>query len=101
MGFAAVGLLIHNPSTDNENCEDEEVFVDEDVDDEEVEYNFLYYTELDEMDEVELDKDTLSELSKHYLRETTPLGDVIMTYNNDAESFWFCTDNKNMSYKTL
>jgi hypothetical protein len=93
MGFAVVGLFIYTPPVNDE--EDEVIY------DAEAEYINKYFDELDEMEDADLDKDTLIELRNLFLCETTPRGDIVMTYNSDTQSFWYWSDNKNITYSML
>ena len=34
------------------------------------------------------------------IKDETPMGNVIMTYNHETESFWYYCDNKSLTYKS-
>ena len=65
------------------------------------EYEQKYIDELSALPEEELDREALTELGKLQVREKTPFGEVAMTYNPDAECFWYYSDNRNIPYRTL
>jgi len=65
------------------------------------EYEHKYIEELSALPEEELARDALAELGKLQVREKTPFGEVVMTYNPDAECFWYYSDDRNIPYRTL
>ena len=81
---------------DDMNSDDDEEADDEEEDDEE-EYDHLYYDELDKLEDRVLEKEDLEKLGKVVVREKTPNGEVIMTYNNKTEA----CDDKNVKYMVL
>jgi hypothetical protein len=81
---------------------------DEDADDEDDDkeytqekYARLYYDELNDLEDRVLDKDDLEKLGTIVVKEKTPNGNVIMTYNNKSESFCYYCDDKNIRYMVL
>lgn len=61
-----------------------------------------YFEELDELEEDELNEVDKLYISESILRENTPDGDVVMTYNFKSETFDYYTDrNGYISYDTL
>jgi len=82
---------------------------DSDADDEDSEeeehtqesYASLYYDELNDLEDRVLEKDELERLGSVVVKEKTPNGTVIMTYNNKTESFCYYCDDKNVSYMVL
>jgi len=84
--------------------DDESVSEDEDEDeDEDVEeiYEEKYDEEYEKLEESELVEDELKELKNNSLIETTPMGDVLMFYDQDYEYFKYYSDKKEVSYKIL
>ena len=65
---------------DSEDLDDRETFVSQ------------YFDELDELEETELTPSDKLYVSKRVLREDTPEGEVIMTYNFKNETFEYYTD---------
>ena len=69
---------------------------------EDLEYEYLHMQEYDVVDtEKPIDDNKLEELKNSYVEEITPTGKVTMFYNKDAESFWYYSDIKDISYKYL
>ena len=64
-------------------------------------YQQKYADELTRLENKELTRDDLKELSKLQVKEDTPFGEIIMTYNPTTESFWYYTDARNVPFKTL
>ena len=67
----------------------------------EVVYEKKYLKELEDLEDRELSEQELNELKTKILREKTPEGDIIIFYNNNTETYWYYTDIRNISYKTL
>jgi hypothetical protein len=98
LGYVCVGLFIYDSVDDD--IEDSISEVEKQYDDD-FNYINLYYDKFDEMENIELNKNKIDELRNNYVHEETSRGKVIMTYNSDTESFWYWTNNKNMSYCIL
>lgn len=64
-------------------------------------YERNYYDEFINMEELDHNEEFLKNLQNKWTIENTPCGEIIMTYMNDYESFWFYSDRRNVSYKTL
>tara|TARA_Y100000591_G_scaffold265790_1_gene239453 strand:+ start:425 stop:1273 length:849 start_codon:yes stop_codon:yes gene_type:complete len=64
-------------------------------------YQQKYADELTQLESKELTDDDLKELGKLQVKEDTPFGEIIMTYNPNTESFWYYTDARNVPFKTL
>lgn len=74
---------------------------DEDEEYTQEKYARLYYDELNDLEDRVLDKDDLEKLGTIVVKEKTPNGNVIMTYNNKSESFCYYCDDKNIRYMIL
>ena len=98
IGYICVGLFVYDAGEEKDNGEGEKEFDQYEADNI---YQNLYYKELENMEDMELDKDSLAELRNLSIREMTSRGEVVMTYNSDTESFWYWTDNKNINYRLL
>lgn len=95
-GLVVVGQFIYNPGVDEDECDS--IITNA----EEYEYINRYYDEfLSILSSEELSAERLLELRNCFSTETTPRGDVIMSYNTDAGSFWYWADNKNITYDML
>jgi hypothetical protein len=106
IAFSLIGSIVYRRVDDDEidwyvsdddNADDEADTEEEDSE----EYDELYYNELDKLEDRVLEKDDLEKLGKVILREKTPNGEVIMTYNSNTESFWYYCDDKNVKYTVL
>ena len=89
---------------DSDSDEDADADADADADDEEdeeEEYDHLYYDELDSLEDRVLEKEDLEKLGNVIVREKTPNGEVIMTYNSKTEAFEYFCDDKNVKYMVL
>ena len=64
-------------------------------------YEEKYDEEYAELKEKELTEDELKELKNNILIETTPIGNVLMFYDQDYEYFKYYSDTKEISYQTL
>ena len=65
------------------------------------EFGQKWFSELESLEERELTNEELVELRSKSIHEETPEGAIIMFYNSDTESFWYYSDNKNISNRTL
>ena len=86
LGFATVAVCVYKRNYD---------------DIEELPYEYKYYDEFYDKESRELSKSELSNLATTFLRETTPNGDVIMSYNNETETFQYWCDDKNIKFMIL
>ena len=76
--------------TDSEEIDEKEIFVSQ------------YFDELDELEEHELTPSDKLYISERVLREDTPEGEVIMTYNFKNETFEYYTNRvSHVAYDTL
>jgi len=64
-------------------------------------YQEKYCDELSRLDNKDISDEELKKLSKLQVNEETPFGNIIMSYNPNAESFWYYTDARNVPFKTL
>jgi hypothetical protein len=102
IAFSIVGSTIYTRVGDYDNFLDDDDQEDAAEDEkEEVEYDHLYYDELDKLEDRVLEKEDLEKLEKVIVREKTPNGEVIMTYNHNTESFCYYCDDKNIKYMVL
>ena len=89
---------------DSDSDADADADADDEYEDEEYtqeKYARLYYDELNDLEDRVLDKDELEKLGTIVVKEKTPNGNVIMTYNNKSESFCYYCDDKNIRYMIL
>ena len=94
IGFAFVGIFVWHPEVKRLKEEQQE-------DDETTKiYERGYLEELEALEDRELSQEDLDSLRNSCLREETPSGEVIITYNSDTESFHYWAD-VNISFKTL
>ena len=103
LGVTAVSFFL-NSTKKNEAAEDEDEETDaEDEDEEEAEeYSTKYYEEFSRLPERELTAEDLVLLQTKIMREMTPGGEVIMTYDKETETFCYYTNKlKEISYKVL
>ena len=109
IAFSLVGSTIYtrvgehsNFFEDSDQEESEEEEDDDSEEEKEVEeYDHLYYDELDNLEDRVLEKEDLEKLENVIVREKTPNGEVIMTYNHKSESFGYYCDDKNVKYMVL
>jgi len=105
IAFSLVGSTIYTRVGDHSNFfEDSDSEKDsdsEEEDDDQEEYDHLYYDELDNLEDRVLEKEDLEKLENVVVREKTPNGEVIMTYNHKSESFGYYCDDKNVKYMVL
>lgn len=109
IAFSIVGTTLYTRVGDDYNIfdlsdtdGDGEGEDDDDEDNEEKEeYDHLYYDELDKLEDRVLEKEDLEKLAKVVVREKTPNGEVIMTYNSKTEAFEYYCDDKNVKYMVL
>ena len=66
-----------------------------------IEFGQKWFDDLESLEERELTNEELVELRHKTIHEETPEGAIIMFYNSDTESFWYFSDNKNISNRTL
>ena len=100
IAFSLVGSTIYTrvgEHDDDVSDEDEE----EEEEEKKEEYDHLYYDELDNLEDRVLEKEDLEKLANVVVREKTPNGEVIMTYNHNSESFCYYCDDKNVKYMVL
>ena len=90
LGFTLVSYMVY----------DKEYKYEED-DESENQYCYKYFDELECLPERELEKEELEELRLKPLEEETPEGKVIMSYNNNTESFWYYADSTSIPYSSL
>lgn len=64
-------------------------------------FEWRYLEELEALPERDLSADELVELGEREVDAETPDGRVIMTYDDDAQSFAYYTDSKTISFKYL
>lgn len=83
-GFTVVGVFIYKP-----------------VEDEEPRYEEKYREEFEELEEKDLDDDTVKSLCEKYLSEETPNGEVVICYDKDNESYNYWCDDKSIKFLTL
>jgi hypothetical protein len=75
---------------DNENSENEKI---ENEKKSEIKYEDKYKDRFELLENIELTKEKLDGLKNAIVMETTPLGNVIMFYDNSREGFTYYTDN--------
>ena len=64
-------------------------------------YEKKYYEEFSNLKIRNLSEEEKENLKYCFVRENTPVTEVIMTYNNNTKSFWYYASTKNISYKIL
>jgi hypothetical protein len=101
IAFSVTGWTIYKRADDDWEWEYNSEEEEGDADAEDVEYDELYYSEFDKLEERVLEKEDLEKLGNVVVREKTPNGEVIMTYNSNTESFWYYCDDKNVKYTVL
>jgi hypothetical protein len=108
LGVTAASFFLNSKTTDEKKNEEETT--DEGEGEEEEgeegeegeEYTTKYYEEFSRLPERELTSEDLVILQTKILRETTPGGEVIMTYDKDTETFCYYTNQlKEISYEIL
>jgi hypothetical protein len=87
-----VGVYLYEPMKNKAEEEEKE---------EELHYRMKYFQELDELEDRKMTKKELKDLAKETIHESTPDGDVIMTYSSDTETFWYFSDTKSIPYWVL
>lgn len=95
LGFATVALLYRNYMSYLNLLEDDE------VNEEDLDYEEKYYEEFVELSADELSQDEIASLKEKYVQELTPGGEVIMTYNNETESYHYWCNNRSIRFLTL
>lgn len=114
IAFSIVGSTVYTRVGDYEDFFDELVASDKerdsdaeeedddaDSESEKEDYENLYYDELDKLEDRVLQKEDLEKLSKVVVREMTPKGEVVMTYNSNTGSFEYFCDDKTIKYMVL
>jgi len=102
IAFSLVGSTIYTRVGEHDDVsDDEEDSDDEEEEEKKEEYDHLYYDELDNLEDRVLEKEDLEKLANVVVREKTPNGEVIMTYNHKTESFCYYCDDKNVKYMVL
>lgn len=66
-----------------------------------MDFNMGFTSDLENLDDRELTPSELVGLFNFSVASDTPFGKVIMTYNNEYESYWYYADSKNIPYMTL
>ncbi len=66
----------------------------------EVYYEYKYMDKYNNLDIIELDEERLNNLKNSFIYENTPLGNVMMSYDNNRKSFVYYADN-NIPYRYL
>ncbi len=92
MSSIYVSLYLYEPMKDKAEEEEKE---------EELHYRMKYFEELEELEDRKMTKEELKDLSTKSIHESTPEGDVIMTYSSDTETFWYYADTKSIQYWVL
>lgn len=115
LGVTAASFFLNSKTTDENKNEGETTDEGEEEGEEEVEgeeegevegegeeYTTKYYEEFSRLPERELTSEDLVILQTKILRETTPGGEVIMSYDKDTETFCYYTNQlKEISYEIL
>jgi len=66
-----------------------------------IKYGQSFFTELEELKDKELTEDDIKEFATKMIEEKTPEGDILMLYNYQTETFWYYSENKNISNRSL
>lgn len=66
-----------------------------------IKYGQSFFTELEELHDRELTTAEIKALTTKMIEEKTPEGDIVMLYNDKTETYWYYSDNKNISNRTL
>jgi hypothetical protein len=77
------------------------VYEQPEYDEHELSYEEQYYEEFCDMEIQQLSDDRLKELSEIYIREQTPICEVIMCYDSDDEHFKYWCNDKNIKFLVL
>ena len=106
LGVTAVSFFLNSTKKNEAEAEDEEAedeeTEDEEAEDEAEEYSTKYYEEFSRFPERELTSEDLVLLQTKNVREMTPGGEVIMSYDKETETFCYYTNQlKEISYKVL
>jgi hypothetical protein len=94
LGFLAVSYMYGNYMASLVDDEDE-------ANEEDLDYEERYYEEFKNLSTQELTDEVLNQLKNKYVQELTPGGEVIMTYNNETESYHYWCNNRSIRYLTL
>lgn len=118
-GVAIVGavffstLIVSNVTYKEETKYDSEMSEDEEYKEEEYKrearelkhrkasYGQKWFDELENLEDRNLTNEELVDLRNKIIREDTPEGEILMYYNSDTESFWYFSNTKNISNRTL
>jgi len=115
LSFAFVAYLLRymygstlHTLTENNNSTSESEEQEEDVEEYEekraalLAFQNRYYDELEALIDQEVSVERRKELSTVYLQEMTPDGEIVLTYDDNAEAFRYYSDNfLKVSYQTL
>lgn len=74
---------------------------DQDSRQEAEDYERSYYSEFEALEEKDHGEDFLKGLGSEWTIESTPYGEVIMSYKADHEAFWYYAERRNVPYRTL
>lgn len=100
MGFIITAYMVYEK--EEENVNDNNVFdEEEEAKEAKIKYYNQYFDELNNLENIDFTIEKLEILRLKTIKEETPEGKVIMTYNSDTESFWYYSDTKTISYKLL
>jgi hypothetical protein len=94
LGFLAVSCLYGKYMASLEDDEDE-------ANEEDLDYEERYYEEFQNLSTQELSEEVVKQLQNKYVQELTPGGEVIMTYNNETESYHYWCNSRSVRYLTL
>lgn len=106
LGVTAVSFFLNstkkNEAAEETDAEDEDEETDAEDEEEAEEYSTKYYEEFSRLPDRELTAEDLVLLQTKIMREMTPGGEVIMTYDKETETFCYYTNQlKEISYKVL
>lgn len=88
LGFITVAVCIYKgPGTEEEE--------------EELPYEQKYYDEFHDKETRELSESDIAGLATSFLRETTPVGDVVMCYYGETCTYQYWCDDKNIKFMVL
>lgn len=112
-GIFLSAIIVSYLTYDDKTKYDEDMSIDEEekeaeykrkareVKQKKIEFGQKWFDDLESLEERELTNEELVELRHKTIHEETPEGAIIMFYNSDTESFWYFSDNKNISNRTL
>ena len=93
--------LKYDKNIDNKLKETEEDKKARELRNKKIKYGQSFFSELEELEDKELSKNEVAQLSNKTIEEETPEGDVLMLYSDASETYWYYSDNKNISNRTL